>query len=340
SLCTHYVGPMANGAVERLNCDVPVRGRYVSISKIGNQELHFCEVEVLIPARGDRLTDFRMEVFMENPETSKVGHLCRTYSGTMPGGATEKIWCLRPIRGRYFQVLLPGNETLALCEVEVLVSLPEGDRLANFRMELFMDDPEQASSTGQLCRTYSGTIAQGATEKLMCVSPQRGRYFQITLPGTQALTLCEVEVLASPDEGSRLADFRLEVFMDDPQSAGSTAQLCASYTGAMPGGATERILCTSPQRGRYFQVTLSSTEPLTLCEVQVLASHYEGERLVDFYVEVFAENPETAQDPGVLCYHYTDAVPGGATVTIHCPQTTNGRYVADQKDRQYQLATL
>ncbi|KAK7478854.1 hypothetical protein BaRGS_00029953, partial [Batillaria attramentaria] len=119
--------------------------------------------------------------------------------------------------------------------------------------------------------------------------------------------------------------------MDDPQSAGSTAQLCASYTGAMPDGATERILCTSPQRGRYFQVTLSSTETLTLCEVQVLSSYYEGERLVDFYVEVFAENPETAQDPGVLCYHYTDAVPGGATVTIHCPQTTNGRYVQIRK---------
>ncbi|XP_076464826.1 uncharacterized protein LOC143296679 [Babylonia areolata] len=46
-LCYHYIGAMADGAVENLQCHQPVRGRYVRINMdLSNEPINICEVAV------------------------------------------------------------------------------------------------------------------------------------------------------------------------------------------------------------------------------------------------------------------------------------------------------
>ena len=71
----------------------------------------------------------------------------------------------------------------------------------------------------------------------------------------------------------RLRDFDVRVYTENPminQSAPGT--LCIHYDGPMAGDVTEELVCCyGPTRGRFVRVTNTPGEPLSLCEVQVMA---------------------------------------------------------------------
>ena len=72
---------------------------------------------------GERLRDFDVHVYMENPmiNPSAPGTLCIHYDGPMAGGVTEKLICSNgPIRGRFVRVTNTPGEPLLLCEVQVM----------------------------------------------------------------------------------------------------------------------------------------------------------------------------------------------------------------------------
>ena len=77
-----------------------------------------------------------------------------------------------------------------------------GDRLADFDINVARSLSNSSASwqnSSELCVYHEGAVAQGATEALVCSQPIVGRYVTVVLPTDQhALTLCEVQVLATP----------------------------------------------------------------------------------------------------------------------------------------------
>nr|KAG5713947.1 hypothetical protein BaRGS_020275 [Batillaria attramentaria] len=172
---------------------------------------------------------------------------------------------------------------MANIRVFVLLLFPAmaiaGERLADFRVEVFEDDPESDTSIAQSCYNYAGAMPQGATEELTCDALRLGRYVRIA-KDIGILTLCEVQVLgkkAYPNvavgkvtkqsstreadgaasravDGKRLADFTVDLYANDPESDSSIASNCYTYPGTMPQGATEILRCKCPRRGRYVRI--------------------------------------------------------------------------------------
>ncbi|KAK7461195.1 hypothetical protein BaRGS_00038754 [Batillaria attramentaria] len=72
---------------------------------------------------GERLRDFYVEIFSEDPAGNPyaTSTLCYHYPGTMPGGATQTLYCLKPAWGRYVRIKKPASVPLTLCGVDVLV---------------------------------------------------------------------------------------------------------------------------------------------------------------------------------------------------------------------------
>ena len=71
--------------------------------------------------------------------------------------------------------------------------------------------------------------------------------------------------------GSRLSDFKIDVYSDVPGSVNAVATTCHNYNGPMATGATELLQCQSaPLLGRVVRITNTANMWLTLCEVEVM----------------------------------------------------------------------
>ena len=78
------------------------------------------------------------------------------------------------------------------------------DRLQNFTIEVdnSPSDPKKGlQETSARCFHHTGPVGFGATIRLNCSQPIHGRYVTVLLFYDNALTLCEVEVLAIPAMG-------------------------------------------------------------------------------------------------------------------------------------------
>ncbi|XP_070175652.1 fucolectin-like [Littorina saxatilis] len=103
----------------------------------------------------------------------------------------------------------------------------------------------------------------------------QGHWWQVDLAST--FSVFSVTITNRGDCcGERLHDFDVHVYGEEPvtnQVASGT--LCHHYNGPMGAGVTEDLPCyNAPISGRFVRVTNSVTngdDPLTLCEVQVMA---------------------------------------------------------------------
>nr|KAG5686621.1 hypothetical protein BaRGS_006295 [Batillaria attramentaria] len=70
---------------------------------------------------GERLRDFYVEIFSEDPAGNPYATPtpCYHYPGTMPGGATQTLYCLKPAWGRYVRIKKPASVPLTLLAFSV-----------------------------------------------------------------------------------------------------------------------------------------------------------------------------------------------------------------------------
>ena len=90
------------------------------------------EVMTFFFISADRLHDFAIEVFSQNPmgcDTASVG-VCFIYTGGGLSSGQTTIVCDKPIRGRFVRIrkwgLKDSIDVLTLCEVEVYSSEENG----------------------------------------------------------------------------------------------------------------------------------------------------------------------------------------------------------------------
>ena len=78
---------------------------------------------VLVFLTAERLRDFDVHVYTEDPETNPTatGTLCWHYDGQAGDGETEELVCCDgPIRGRFVRMTNAPGFSLTLCEVQVM----------------------------------------------------------------------------------------------------------------------------------------------------------------------------------------------------------------------------
>ncbi|KAK7497519.1 hypothetical protein BaRGS_00011159 [Batillaria attramentaria] len=79
----------------------------------------------------------------------------------------------------------------------ILRRLPSADRLRDFDVEIFTQDPvDNPTAEAALCYHYTGSMPPGVTETLYCPIPYCGRYVRIRKSSAN-LSLCEVQVLGT-----------------------------------------------------------------------------------------------------------------------------------------------
>ncbi|XP_067680078.1 uncharacterized protein [Haliotis asinina] len=262
--------------------------------------------------------------------------------GPLPGVATDGLPYTDWEHGSCFAVIEGDNHPWWLVDLEAFSYVSEvavtsrsdyrPERLHDFTLEVFNKNP--ATSTGArgvLCGTYDGAVTEpGKTVNIKCVRPVRGRY--VRLRGEKngeddLLQFCEVKVLGSIIPGGR---FNL--------ARGKPATASSVY-GPLPRVATDGLPYTDWESGSCFAVLEGDVHPWWQVDLEVYSRVYEvsvtsrsdccPERLHDFTVEVFRNNPLTSTGArGILCGTYNGAVTQpGRTVNVTCVQSVRGRFV-------------
>ena len=95
------------------------------LTKIGARTFIGCFDVATFVSTDERLQDFDVYVYDEDPLTSPSGTLCIHHDGPMGRGVTEELTCDNgPIRGRFVRVVNTPGRVLTLCEVQVM-AVPE-----------------------------------------------------------------------------------------------------------------------------------------------------------------------------------------------------------------------
>ncbi|KAK7478849.1 hypothetical protein BaRGS_00029948, partial [Batillaria attramentaria] len=94
------------------------------------------------------------------------------------------------------------------------------ERMADYTVEVFQDEPLTSSVPGTVCGTYTGpSTVLGEVVTIMCSRPITGRYVKVSKPAMH-LQICELEVLVPKTAADKY--MYLETSWRDP---GSTAEL-------------------------------------------------------------------------------------------------------------------
>ena len=165
TLCYSYVGAVADKTTETITCDQPVTGRYVSIQIMHEDRLALREVEVYC----------LLNQALGKPTEQSSTH-SPTYSSTMAvdgnhvsgSGATFTTSESNP----WWSVDL--ETTLRV--TRVVVTAGQGQYLHEFDVTVSTDNMDPTLATDStLCYSYTGAVANGATEILSCDQPVSGR---------------------------------------------------------------------------------------------------------------------------------------------------------------------
>ncbi|KAK7508151.1 hypothetical protein BaRGS_00000390 [Batillaria attramentaria] len=203
------------------------------------------------------------------------------------------------------------------------------ERLADFRVEVFEDDPESDTSIAQSCYNYAGAMPRGATEQLTCDALRLGRYVRIA-KDIGILTLCEVQVLGKKAYPN--------VAVGKVAKQSSTREAGGAASRAVDGNADPLWAgqsCTHTETGldnSWWYVDLGGTYTIQAVVITNRGNACCWKRLADFTVDLYADDPESDSSIASNCYTYPGTMPQGATEILRCKCPRRGRYVRIAKD--------
>lgn len=187
-VCGH-VQYMRGVRVKTVVCSEPLFGRYVRVGIKGRRYLNLCEVEVM-----GNYVEFNLARGRHASQSSRYLHSYLALAQNAVDGKTSGHWghrscsCTNRDAHPWWRVDLAHQAKIYRVIVYNRVDCCS-NRLDHFKVTVG-DGRYHKGVCGE-----AGSMNRKPVEDMVCSEPLIGRFVEITLPGPQYLTLCEVQVV-------------------------------------------------------------------------------------------------------------------------------------------------
>ncbi|XP_041361686.1 uncharacterized protein LOC121377674 isoform X2 [Gigantopelta aegis] len=249
------------------------------------------------------LTNISIHVLYDVTKEDTASTLCANYPGSTGAGVTERVACVSPLHGRYLRITADNvYPALVLCEVDVCGSNTHCGLALNRRTDhsskyVFatsspVNDLESITFRLEQCDlALSGLAAQSpvhvfapATVNVSESVEFRLQTCGLTAAGSnqwwsvdmrQTTYVTSISIENGEDCYGHLLS-NLTMHVQQTASQALDADTVCSEAETFGTNLTETFVCPQNLIGRYVNITKASTEPLTLCEVDVCGVSMEA----------------------------------------------------------------